>query len=125
MQPRIQIQLEEILRYEDGSRLKMTVSKGDESETLSLPVAEEAALSFEAILKEEPFRQTKAGSYRREVHETIEGSGLPKTLVIEISKGRSRTKRSLAVGQELFLLAWNIFHYREIPSRLPPQRRQT
>lgn len=124
MQPRVQIWLDGIQRYEDCLRLEMTVFNGAASEQLSLPVAEETALTLESILREEPFSPTKLGSYRREVQEISEGSGLPKTLVVQISKGRSRVKRSVAVGQELFLMLWNILHFSVLPSQLPFQRRQ-
>ena len=119
----IRISLERTERSENDHRFKMTVSKGLEREQLAVAVSEETAWALEAILREEPFSVTKPGIYGYEVQEISEGPGLPKILTLQISKGRARTKRCVAVGNELFFTIWNLLHFQELPSKLPAQRR--
>jgi len=123
MRTSVQISLDGVNHSEIGQSLNMTVSKGPATEKLAVAVSEEVAMVLEAVLREEPFSPTKPGTYRCEVQEISEGREFPKRLTLQISKGRARTKKSVVVEKDLFLAVWNIFHFQELPSKLPAQKR--
>jgi hypothetical protein len=123
MRESIRISLDAVIRSETGNCLNMTVSKGSGMEQLAVAVSEETAMALETILKEEPFSPTKPGTYRCEVQEIIGGPGLSKTVMLQIYKGRAQTKRNAVVEKDLLLIIWNIFHFQELPSKLPAQKR--
>lgn len=123
MQEFVRISLNEISRSETGHCLDMTVTKGPELEQLTVTVSEKTASTLEAVLKEEPFSSTKPGAYSYEVQEISERPGPSRTLTLQIYKGRAQRKRNVVVEKDLFLTIWNIFHFQELPSKMPPQKR--
>ncbi len=120
----VRIEFNEVQHLEGVYTAEMTILDGTAAEQVSTPISIGTARLLQEISGKHPFRTTKPGFYRYELSEITQGPGLQKTLVIEIYRGRSRLKQSIAIDGELFLMLWNILHFQVLPSQLPQERRR-
>ena len=108
-----------------GSQLHMLVSVDQQVELVVVSIPTETASLLSVIMTEDPFPKRKTSQYSYHLISCCESTKSKiKSAEVEIRKGKSRTKRSLTISRQLYILLWNLFHFRTIPRLFPAKTRE-
>jgi hypothetical protein len=121
---RINVQIKSVASRNGQNAICLNILVAGANQDVSCEVNPTTMQKILLIVNRDPFPKKKIGELTYHIISVTEGGGTKKGATIEIRKGRSRVKRELTIPRELFILLWNVFHFRSLPNNLPDTKRK-